>query len=177
MEEKFKTDRKKFINDFNESYKVYSESKKDYFYVKLLFEHFCQNNKEVKDNIKIIKLENIVNTYRANKNHDFNLDKYKTCEFFWRNLNLYILSNLAFVSESLIKKKKNDYEKDLDKIVDKHIISCEKIVNDLGIGSSRIIKDSTISKSINYLKNLVRDVRKGRIWWLNLFIIYLSRLK
>ena len=91
------------------------------------------------------------------------MDKYKTCEFFWRNLNLYILSNLAFVSESLIKKKKNDYEKDLDKIVDKHIINCEKIVNDLGIGSSRITKDSTISKSISYLKNLVRDVRKGRI--------------
>tara|TARA_B100001123_G_C15292982_1_gene1018118 strand:+ start:728 stop:1219 length:492 start_codon:yes stop_codon:yes gene_type:complete len=163
MEEKIKTDRKKFINDFDESYKVYLESKKDYFYVKLLFEHFCQNNKEVKDDIKIIKLQNIVNTYRANKNHDFNLDKYKTCEFFWRNLNLYILSNLAFVSESLIKKKKNDYEKDLDKIIDKHIINCEKIVNDLEIGNSKINRDKTISKSISYLKDLARDIKEGKI--------------
>ena len=163
MKNNIQTDRDKFISDFNESYNIYLNNKKDYFYVKLIYENFCQNNKDVEDSMKIIKLKSIVNTYRANKNHNFDLDIYKSCDFFWRNLNLYILSTLAFVSESLIKRKKNDYQKELDKIVSEHIINCEKIVNDLQIGSSKLNKKNKISDSINYFKELLNDIKTGKV--------------
>ncbi len=163
METNLQIDRDKFIKDFNESYNIYLKNKKDYFYVKLIYEHFCQNNEDIEASIKIIKLKSLVNTYRANKNHNFDLDIYKSCDFFWKNLNLYILSTLAFVSESLIKKKKNDYQKGLDKVVSEHIINCEKIVNDLQIGNSKLNKDNKISDSINYFKKLLNDVRVGKL--------------
>ena len=162
MKESIIADRNKFIEDFNKSYQSYKTNKKDYFYVKLIYEHFCQNNEDIKNDIKVIKLKNIVNTYRANKNHDFNIDKYKECEFFWTNLNLYILSSLALASESVFKKK-NDYEKGLDAIVNQNLLNCEKIVNELNIGSSNIGSGNTISKSINYFKGLLKDIKAGKI--------------
>lgn len=162
MKESVIADRNKFIEDFNKSYQSYKSNKKDYFYVKLIYEHFCQNNEDIKNEIKVIKLKNIVNTYRANKNHDFNIEKYKECEFFWTNLNLYILSSLALASESVFKKK-NDYEKDLDSIVKQNLLNCEKIVNELNLGNSKIGKGKSISKSINYLKGLFNDLKSGRI--------------
>lgn len=162
MKESLITDRNKFIEDFNKCYQSYKANKKDYFYVKLIYEHFCQNNEDIENEIKVIKLKNIVNTYRANKNHNFNIDIYKECEFFWTNLNLYILSSLALASESVFKKK-NDYEKGLDVIVKQNLLNCEEIVDELKIGNSKIGKGNSISKSINYLKGVLYDLKSGRI--------------
>ena len=162
MKESLIVDRNKFIEDFNKSYQSYKKNKKDYFYVKLIYEHFCQNNDDIKNEIKVIKLKNIVNTYRANKNHDFDIEKYKVCEFFWTNLNLYILSSLALASESVLKKK-NDYDKDLDVIIQQNLLNCEEIVDELKIGNSKIGKGNSVSKSINYFKGVLNDLKSGRI--------------
>ena len=163
MEKDIQIKRNKFINDFNKSYNVYLKNKKDYFHVKLMYEHFCQNNKYVDSNIKIVKLKSIINTHRANKNHEFEFDIYKSCEFFWSNLNLYILSTLAIASESSIKRKANDYDKQLDKVALEHLINCEDIVNDLSIGNSYLNKKNKISDLINYFKKFFNDSNSGKV--------------
>tara|TARA_B100001057_G_C22795372_1_gene929393 strand:- start:573 stop:1061 length:489 start_codon:yes stop_codon:yes gene_type:complete len=162
MKESLLADRNKFIDDFDRSYQVYEKNKKDYFYVKLIYEHFCQNNVDIKNEIKITKFKSILNTYRTNKNHDFSINKYKTCEFFWTNLNLYILSILAQAFEYVLKEK-NEYQKGLDSLIEQNLLNCEKIVDDLKIGNSKIGKGNSISKSINYLKKLFNDLKPGRI--------------
>ena len=153
-------DRNKFIDDFNKSYLMYKKNKKDYFYVKLIYEHFCQNNGDIKDEMKITKFKSILNIYRSNKNHDFNFENYKACEFFWTNLNLYILNVLAQASECVLKEK-DEAETGLDTLIEQNLLNCEKIVNDLNIGNSKIGKGNTIIKSINHLKGIFDYKAKG----------------
>lgn len=155
--------RQKLITDFYLSYDSYKLNKKDYFYVKLIFEHFCSENKDINDEMKLLKLKSIINTYRSNKNEKFSLLIYNQCEFFWRYLNLYILSELSFISGSLKKLKNDSYDKVLNDTISLHLIKCDEIVNELGIGSSNVSKKYTISSAIKKFEVMISDIRKGRI--------------
>ena len=152
------TNKKEFIDEFYASHSTYLKYKKDYFYVKLLHQHFCQKNMDIKDELKIAKFKSILNTHRSQRNSEFNLKKYQKCEFFWKNLNLYILSDLGFISETLNKTKNTNYENDLNKIVVEHINNFEKITKDLEIQNSKV-SSNKISDIIKHFKNFIRVIK------------------
>ena len=153
--------KKKFIAKFHHCFTSYKKFKKDYFIVKLLYSKFCQQTKTSTDELKEIKLKGIINTHRCQRNGKFNFKRYQECEFFWENLNLYILGDLSLISTQLKKAEADDYSKEINKSIEQHFKIFQEIIKNLKIEDSKFL-GRTLKEIIFYFKNVIKRIKRKR---------------
>tara|TARA_Y100000817_G_scaffold284072_1_gene250408 strand:- start:250 stop:666 length:417 start_codon:yes stop_codon:yes gene_type:complete len=135
-------DYNKFLSDYEDSYSIYKDFKKDFFIVSIAHIKFKNKNPKLKKKLIDDKLEIIINTYRASNNNDFDKNKYIQCSFVWENINEYLNTILMKIAE---KKVLDEYDDITEK---KFINKLTSFLNEMKFDISKT-KNNTLKK---YLK-------------------------